>query len=607
MSVARPALPRHGHGGAGRCTVQPMHTPIPDDASRGAARRRPAALPGLLTLASLLALSLLPGACAPRDEAPPQQGSLPRSRLLTAAQYHNSIADVFGADIAASVLSPMPPMARTAGLRASGAAFAGLTADQMALIQRAAASIADKATDERHRSTLVPCRPEGADRAACTRDYLARVGRLLYRRPLDPAQLDALAAVAGDAAARLDDYHAGLALALESMLISPQFLFISDRAEDAPAQAGQRRLDAWSLASRLSFLLWNAPPDATLLDAAASGALHSPDGLARSVDRMLRSDRLEHGVRAFFDDMLGFEIFDSLAKDPAVYPMVTGSTLEQAREQTLRTIVDHLLQRQGDYRDLFTTRRTFMSPALAVIYGVPAAPGWVPHEFDPDSRRRGLLTQVSFLAAHSHAVRSSPTLRGKALRESFLCQQVPEPPPNVDFSALEENAHARTARERLAAHNRNPSCAGCHLIMDPMGLALEHFDGAGRFRASENGAALDVSGELDGAAFSDVDGLARALREHPKLSACLVRRIYAYGTGGPLAAPADRAAAGWLARRFRGAGYRLPALLRDLSLSPAFRRLRTPRDDAALAAARAGAPARISAAMLALEDSREGS
>jgi len=198
----------------------------------------------------------------------------------------------------------------------------------------------------------------------------------------------------------------------------------------------------------------------------------------------------------------------------------------------------------------------------------------VPYEFPEHSSRSGLLTQVSFLAAHSHAVRSSPTLRGKALRELFLCQKVPPPPPDVDFSALEDAGDLATARDRLQVHNTNPSCAGCHLITDPMGLALENFDGAGRYRETENGVALDVSGELDGAQYVDVDGLTRAMRDHPKLPFCIVNRLYAYGTGGPVSLRYDRAILDHFVERFAEHGYRVPDLLRDIALSQAFAKVR---------------------------------
>jgi hypothetical protein len=204
--------------------------------------------------------------------------------------------------------------------------------------------------------------------------------------------------------------------------------------------------------------------------------------------------------------------------------MITGATLQDAREQTLRTVVDHLLRKNADYRDLFTTRSTFISRALGPVYHVGAAPGWAPYELPADSGRAGILTHVSFLALHAHPARSSATLRGKALREVFLCQKVPPPPPNVDFSAVEDpDSSLKTAREKLEVHRSNASCAGCHKIMDPIGLTLENFDGAGQFRASENGAQIDASGDLDGKPFKDAVGLGEAIRNSPALRAGLRR------------------------------------------------------------------------------------
>ena len=527
-----------------------------------------------------LALSALAGCSDPQSaESAEQQsaGSPLRTRLLTADQYANSIAQLFGEDIAESILPPIPPMARTDGLLASGSAFVGVTSDQVSQIQQTAASIAAQVVDQDHRDFLIPCSPEETEAAdtSCAALFLEETGRLLFRRPLSYSRLSDLVHVADYAAEQTGDFYDGLALALEAMLISPDFIFIVDRAEADPDAPSQQRLDAYSLASRLSFLLWNAPPDDVLLQEAEAGILYTQQGLAGAVDRMLVSARLESGVRAFFDDLMAFDEFNSLAKDPLVYPMVTGTTLEHAREQTLRTIVDHLVARQADYRDLFTTRQTFMSMQLAAVYDTPAGQGWVPFEFEEEGPRLGLLTHVSFLAANSHSVRSSPTLRGKALRETFLCQRVPDPPPDVDFSSLEEAEDAATAKERLAVHNTNPSCAGCHLITDPMGLSLENFDGAGRFRETENGAPLDIAGELDGIFYEDIAGLAHATRNHPKLSACLINRLYAYGTGGPVSLREDRDTLAEFEARFAKNGYQLSTLLRDIALSDAFSRVRS--------------------------------
>jgi hypothetical protein len=547
---------------------------------------------GLLMILPIAAAIIFLASCSSDTAEPENSASVLRVRLMTGQQYSNTIAQIFGADISDSVAPPLPPLTRTDGLLASGAAFVGVTSDQIQQIQQAAAAVAEKVVDETHRDFLIPCSPVSPTESdtACAALFLRETGRLLYRRPLDETKVSALTDIADETADRTADFYAGLAIALEAMLIGPEVVFIVDVSKPDPERPGQERLDAYSLASRISFFLWNAAPDDELLLAAESGELHTAKGLEHAVNRMLTSSRLEDGVRAFFDDMMAFDEFGSLAKDPVVYPMVTGATLADAREQTLRTVIDHVITRNMDYRDLFITRKTFMSMNLAAVYGTPTSNGWVAYEFPQESARSGLLTQVSFLAAHSHAVRSSPTLRGKALRELFLCQKVPPPPPNVDFSLLEDAGDLKTARERLKIHSTNPSCAGCHLITDPMGLALENFDGAGRFRETENGIELDISGELDGALYDDVDGLALALRNHPKLPYCLVNRLYAYGTGGPVSLRYDRDILAHFVERFAGHGYKVPDLLRDIALSQAFSRVRVAPEEAATVVDATGTP-----------------
>lgn len=509
---------------------------------------------------------------------PEYPGTIARVRRITPEQYHNTIAYIFGNDI--EVGQPFAPLRRTDGLLASGAASAGVTAGELQQLQRSASAIAAQVIDKGNieqktpsrRDFLIPCKPADPTAAddACAREFIAKTGKLLFRRPLSETRLDEFVANAHKGATDLDDFYAGLATVLEGMLIDPKVLMITDVTEPDPDRPGQERLDGYSLASRLSFFLWNAAPDEALLAAAEKGELFTAKGRARVVDMMLASPRLENGVRAFFDDMYGFEDFGNLAKDASVYPMMTGAVIKDAREQTLRTVIDHLLVQKKDYRDLFTTRETFMSPALATVYQVPTKPGWVPYEFPEDSHRVGLLTQISFLALHAHPARSSPTYRGKALRERLLCQRVPPPPANVDFSAVENpDARLRTARERLNAHSENPVCAGCHKITDPMGLVLENFDGAGRYRTHEKGVAIDTSGSLDGKQFDSVNGLGAAMRDHPALTSCLVRRLYSYGTGGPLSR-ADNPAVEALNKAFGEAGYNVPALLRMIAVSDSF-------------------------------------
>lgn len=511
-----------------------------------------------------------PASSSAKPTEPTNAASPARVRLISQDQYLNTLSYIFGPDI--KVAPHFAPFRRTDGLLQVGAFSAGVTTAQMQEFQRTAGAIADLVVSPEHRNFLVPCAPkrENAADARCAAQFLGSVGRLLYRRPLSIPELDQIVAGAGSTADRMKDFYAGLAVALEGMLVSPDMLFVVDLTEPDSASPGQRRLDSYSMASRLSFFLWNAAPDDHLLKMAARGDLQKPDGLASAVDYLLASPRLETGVRALFDDMLGFDDFAVLSKDGAIYPAFVGDTVQDAREQTLRIIVDQLLVRKADYRDLFTTRSIFISPSLGPLYGVTAPPGWTPYEIPEGSPRIGLLTQIAFLASHAHPGRSSATRRGKALRELLLCQVVPRPPPNVDFSLIEDpKSTIRTARERLAAHRANPVCAGCHKITDPIGLALENFDGAGQYRVTERGAPIDASGNLDGKNFDDPRGLAKSLHDAPGLTSCMVRRAYSYATGAEFKA-ADKPMLAYLNTQFADSQYRVPDLLRTIVLSRAF-------------------------------------
>jgi hypothetical protein len=320
----------------------------------------------------------------------------------------------------------------------------------------------------------------------------------------------------------------------------------------------------------MSLFLWNTTPDRELLAAAAKGALHTHAGLSQQVNRLLESPRLERGVRTFFSDMFGFDQIPDLAKDPVIYPEFTREAKRDMPEQTLRTIVDLLLTRNGDYRDLYTTRHTFLTRPLGLIYQVPVPDktGWVPYDFPEDSPRAGILSQTSFVASFSHPGRSSPTLRGKALRELVLCQVIPDPPPNVNFS-LVENTKNGTVRERLTSHRNNPACAGCHRRMDPIGLSLENFDSVGMYRTQENGTVIDASGDLDGVPFTDPVSLGLAVRNHPNLPVCLSQRLVEYAVRRPL----DKSEGAWVkatAATFAEHQYRIRDLLRAIATSDQF-------------------------------------
>jgi hypothetical protein len=492
-------------------------------------------------------------------------------RRLRPNQYRQIIADVFGPSI--RVEGRFEPDVRDDGLFAVGAGHVGITATGMEQFDGMARGIAAQVVSRRNRATLIPCVPQSATSAdaACAAKFFALAGPLLIRRPVSPTELELQVKLAGAAADALGDFYRGIELGLTGMLESPQFLFRQERIKPDASRPGEYRLDAFGTASQLSFLLWNAGPDRRLLAAAAAGELDTERGLAREVDRMLASPRLETGIRAFFTDMLQFDLFDALAKDAKIFPKWTVRAGPDAQEQTLRTIVELLLTEHGDYRDLFVTRKTFLTPLLGSLYRVPVAQNsvaWQPYQFPAGDAHAGIQSQASFVALHSHEGMSSPTLRGKALREVLLCAPVPVPPANVNFSVAQDthNANLRTMRERLTAHRNDPTCAGCHKLMDPAGLALENFDSDGGFRTTENGRPLDTSGELDGVEFRDAAGLGHALHDNPATPACLVRRLHAYATGHA----AGRGDMPWiraLERGFADDGYRVPELLRRMATS----------------------------------------
>lgn len=493
---------------------------------------------------------------------------------LSGEQFKLSIAQIFGPDI--QIAGRFEPDVRQDGLRAIGASRVSVTASGLEQFDSMARSIAAQVVDKNHRGTLIGCTPasETAPDKACASQFLAKTGRLLFRRPLSSQELAHWVDGAGVAAKSLNSFYDGLATSLANMMISPQFLFRLERVGKAGTS-----LDAFSKASRLSFFLWNATPDSALLTAAEKGELDTQEGLQRQVERMLASARMENGIRALFDDMFGFEEFNTLAKDATIYPKFTPLVSDDGHEQTLRTIVDHVVRQDADYRDLFTTRKTFLTPLLGAVYGVPVAKTtplgapatWQAYEYPEGDPRAGILTHISFVALHSHPGRTSPTLRGKALRELIMCQKVPDPPGNVEFNLVQDtnNPNMKTVRERLAAHATEAMCAGCHRITDPIGLALEHFDSSGGYRTTENGAAIDASGDISGAKFTNSIELANVVRANPAVTSCAVKRTWAYAVGRPQA-PTDNEAVKTFEKNFADQGYRFLALMRSIATSDAF-------------------------------------
>lgn len=530
---------------------------------------------GLLAAGALAlgALALQPQGPAQADApsaAEPAGYSIVAMRRITEAQYRNTIADVFGPDI--RVAGRFEPIVRPVHeMIASGAREASISPSGLEQFDAMARVVAAQVFDEKHRAQFVPCAPKDPAQADadCAARTLTPLGRYLFRRPLTASEQAFYAKLAGDAAARTGSFHKGLELSLAAMLVSPNYLYIVEVAEPDPANPGQLRLDNYSRASRLSFMLWNSAPNEALLQAAAAGKLTDQAELSAIAGRMVQSPRFEQGVRAFFADMLLFEKFDELAKDPIIYPYFNQEVAQALPEQLLRTITGHLLTDNGDYRQLFTTNRTYLTRALGGLYQVQVnrSQGWERHEFAPGDDRSGLVGQAGFLAIYSHAGRSSPTLRGKAIRELLMCQPVPPPPGNVNFTAVQDTANKAmpTARIRLSAHATDAACSGCHKITDPAGLSLERFDGIGAFRSTENDAPIDATGAMDGITFTGAAGLGKTLAESPATTQCVASRAYEYATGKP---SEDEALVTGLDKQFAANGYAIRALFQRVASMP---------------------------------------
>ncbi len=521
----------------------------------------------LLTSASTVVLTscATDGKQTASAEAPSARGELVSMRRLTAAQYERSVADIFGKDI--DLTGRFETEVRVEGLNTVGAANASISAGGLEQYYAMAASIGEQALAPKARDKTMPCKPASAKAPddACATAFLTKYGRLAFRRPLTAEELSSRVALARRVAEQRSDFYSGLQEALTSVLASPNFLFRVERALPGKHR-GDRPLDAYARASRLSFMFWNSTPDDELLTAAESGALMTKAGLQAQVDRLAASPRIADGVADFFDDAMMLDMFASQSKDPLTFPKYSGALAAAAREQTLKTIVDLLVTKNGDYRDIFTSNDTFLTRELAMVYKVPfgVGRGWAPYTFAESEGRSGVLTQISFLSLFSHPARSSPTKRGVALNEVFLCQTTPSPPGDVDFSLINEpNPLLKTLRSKLTAHATEPSCAGCHTLVDPPGLALEGFDSLGERRSYDNGELIDVTSEWQGKKFSGAVGLGRLLHDDARAPQCITKKLYASAAGRVI--HEDDPALKDLTAQFTRGGYRIPAFLKVLA------------------------------------------
>lgn len=359
-------------------------------------------------------------------------------------------------------------------------------------------------SDNPLRRRIFTCRPtRESEERPCAERIVSRLGERAYRRPLEPIDLDGLMSFY-DRGAEEGGFEIGVRRALEAMLASPHFVFKVEEMPDDVRPGETYRLSDADLASRLSFFLWSAPPDDELLELAREGDLSKRSVLEAQARRMLADPRAEALATRFAAQWLRLSDLYKLDPDVQLYPDYDLGLGEAMLRET-ELFFDHLVRENRPVMEFLTAEYTFVNERLAEHYEIPGVVGddfrRVPY---PDDRRRGILGHGSVLGLTSLANRTSPVNRGKWVAEVILGAPPPPPPPGVpslDESAdesTEEGGDARllTTRERMEMHRQNPTCNSCHRLIDPIGLALDHFDVTGAWRIKENDQPVDVRGEF---------------------------------------------------------------------------------------------------------------
>jgi hypothetical protein len=396
------------------------------------------------------------------------------------------------------------------------------------------------------RQRIFSCYPKGpAEEAACARTIGADIARRAFRRPLQDGELDRLmqAYTSSRAGKSFDDGVRGL---LTRILASPDFLY---RAEEPPAGKGKPgdvyKLSDLQLASRLSFFLWSSLPDDELLKVAAAGRLNDDAVLMQQVRRMLADPRAKSLANDFAFQWLGLSKLADIEPDPLVFPYAAnqrdleGDVRQEFREE-IRQFVDAVFRGNASVLDLMNGDYTWLNERLAVHYGIHDVKGSNFRRVQlTDPNRFGLLGKGAVLMVSSYPNRTAPVLRGAWILDNITGTPPTPPPPNVE--ALKDpapGAKVRSMREQMAVHRTSKSCFACHGVLDPLGLALENFDGVGQWRTKDRIAEtrIDASGELpDGTRVNGPVDLRKALMKNPdQFVQTLVTKLMIYGVGRPM-------------------------------------------------------------------------
>ena len=372
-----------------------------------------------------------------------------------------------------------------------------------------------------------------SDEIACAKQIISTLARRAYRRSVTDGDVDSLLAFYQQERTKTGNFEAGIEMALRRILADPEFIF---RFEPTPAGVAPKtayRISDTELASRLSFFLWSSIPDEELLKLAIDGKLHQPAVLEKQARRMLADPKARSLVSNFANQWLYLRDLKSANPDVTIFPDFDDN-LRQGFQRETELLFESIMREDRSVLDLLDADYTFVNERLAKHYGIPNVYGpdfrRVPV---PSDARRGLLGQGSLLLVTSNANRTSPVIRGKWILENLLGAPPPTPPPDVPNLEEKPTATARSVRERIEQHRSNPTCAGCHKIMDPIGLSLENFDAIGRWRATDEGVKIDASGQLvDGTAIGGPADLRKAmLARGDVFVAAMTEKLMMFGVG----------------------------------------------------------------------------
>jgi hypothetical protein len=428
-------------------------------------------------------------------------------------------------------------------------------------------------------TAVVGCEPASS---GCRDQFIANFGLRALRQPLSAAEKTRYTQLfdrGAELVASGDSFRDGVQLVVEALLQSPKFLYRLEVGEGA-GTAG-KKLTAYEVARRLSYMFLGSMPDAQLFEAAASGALLTPEGVAAQAQRLAKDPRFGERVLEFHERWMQLGELNTLTKDQQVFPLFTPELVSSMRAETRRFVTDVTLEQGGTISALLTAPYGYVDAPLASLYGLSGSFGSeltrVTH--DASSGRKGLFSQASFLAGHSSSSSgTSPILRAVFLLRRVGCVTIHDPPPGAQMEkpAQEPAEPIVTTRQYFTWKTSMAQCAGCHSLINPTGFAFEHFDGLGQRRETEKGAPIDASGSLtlgqDELTFTDAAGLLDGLAASAQVKACYAKNWlqFAYGRAET---EADLRALGLAARDLAAPTFTIRDLAVSLTQRPAFSHL----------------------------------